>query len=362
MGMSRRLFGKWSTVAGLGAALPSLSGYAASAGGVRPAPMMPAPRFVDTNGIRMAVYEKGEGPAIVFCHGFPELAFSWRHQVEALSAAGYHAIAPDQRGYGLTGGPSDPDQYGMDYFCDDLAGMLDAMGIEKAVFCGHDWGGAVVWSMARVYPERCLGIIGLNTAAGRPAGLPPVDPSQVTGRNMIIPSPNFYQATFQPPGVAEAVLGADVRHTFNFILSRGGIWDSEAFARMPEDSPERQMDLLTLLQREEMDQQVFMSDEVMQYFTETYEATGFTGGLNWYRNAYKIGPLLADKPTRIEVPCLYVGAVNDVILPPSSADGMEDFITDLEKYTVQDSGHWTQQEQPEEVNRVIIDWMQRKIG
>jgi len=122
------------------------------------------------------------------------------------------------------------------------------------------------------------------------------------------------------------------------------------------------MDLLTLIQREQLDQEVFMSEEVMQYFTETYQETGFTGGLNWYRTAYKIGPLLADKPSRIDVPCLYVGATHDVILPPSSADGMEDFIPDLEKYTVQDSGHWTQQEQPEEVNRVIIDWMRRKIG
>ena len=359
MSIDRRRFMEVTAIAGLGAAGFSLTSCVSSVNTVQPAPLMPTPNYVATNGLQMAVYEQGEGPAIVFCHGFPELAFSWRSQIAALSNAGFHAIAPDQRGYGLTGGPSDPAQYDMQFICDDLIGMLDAKGVEKAVFCGHDWGGAVVWSMARLYPERCLGIIGLNTAAGRPADLPPAQRSE---ESLIVMSPNFYQATFIEPGRAEAILEADVRHTFNFVLSRGGIWDREGFARMPEDSPERQMDLLALIQRENLDGQVFMSEQVMQYFAETFEVTGFTGGLNWYRNAFKMGQILADTPTRIQVPCLYIGAENDVILPPSSADGMEDFIADLEKYTVMDSGHWTQQEQPEEVNRVIIEWMRRKIA
>lgn len=359
MKISRRQFNQWSLLTGLGCALPPLFAQSTGRGQVQQAPLMPEPRFVSTNGINLALYEKGEGPAIVFSHGFPELAFSWRHQIDALSAAGYRTIAPDQRGYGLTGGPTDPEQYNMQIFCDDLAGMLDALDIERAVFCGHDWGGAVVWSMARLHPDRCLGVIGLNTAAPRPADLPPAERSE---ESLIVMSPNFYQATFIEPGRAEAVLEADVRHTFNFVLSRGGIWDRDAFVRFPEDSPERQMDLLTLIQRGDLPGEVFLPEQVMNYFTETYQATGFTGGLNWYRNAYKMGAILADTPSTIEVPCLYVGAYHDVILPPSSADGMEDFITDLEKYTVMDSGHWTQQEQPEEVNRVIIDWMNRKIA
>ena len=104
-----------------------------------------------------------------------------------------------------------------------------------------------------------------------------------------------------------------------------------------------------------------MSEDVMEYFTDTYTVTGFTKGLNWYRAARRIGSVMANAEPRIEVPSLYIGAENDVILPPSSADGMEDFISDLEKHTVLDSGHWTQQEQPEEVNRVIIEWLNRKI-
>ena len=358
MSQDRRAFLQTTLVAGLGAATYPMN-LMAQSNGVRPAPLMPAPSFVDTNGISMAVYEKGAGPAVVFSHGFPELAFSWRNQLDAVAEAGYHAIAPDQRGYGLTGGPDDPALYGIDYFCDDLVGLLDARGIDKAVFVGHDWGGAVVWAMPRLHPDRCLGIIGLNTSAGRPADLPPVQDSEPS---LIIQTPNYYFNTFIPVGLAESILEADVRKAFDFFLSRGGIWDKESFALLPEDSAERQMNLLAMLQREDPPGDPFMSEEVMAYFTDTYEATGFTGGLNWYRASVRRGNIFANAPTRIEVPSLYIGAENDVILPPSSADGMEDFISDLEKYTVMDSGHWTQQEKPDEVNRVIIEWLNRKIA
>ena len=358
MSFTRRKFMQNGVIAGLGTAMLSMKGHGAS-NEVYPAPMMPAPNFVETNGINMAVYEKGTGPAVVFCHGWPELAFSWRDQIDAVSDAGYHAIAPDQRGFGLTGGPEDPMQYDLGIFCDDLLGMMDVKGIEKAVFCGHDWGGAVVWAMPMLHPDRCLGVIGLNTAASRPSGLPPVEGSEPS---LIVMSPRYYFATFQQPGYAESILETNVRKVFDFMLSRGGIWDTEAFARLPEDSDERRMDLLAMLQRDNPPGEPFMSEDVMEYFTDTYTVTGFTKGLNWYRAARRIGSVMANAEPRIEVPSLYIGAENDVILPPSSADGMEDFISDLEKHTVLDSGHWTQQEQPEEVNRVIVEWLNRKIA
>jgi pimeloyl-ACP methyl ester carboxylesterase len=359
MSLNRRRFLNSSMVLAISSALAPFSLGYAQANGVKPAPGMPAPSIVPTNGIDMAVYEQGSGPTVIFCHGFPELAFSWRNQLGAIANAGYRAIAPDQRGYGMTVGPQDPTQYDMGIFCDDLVGMMDAKGIDKAVFVGHDWGGAVVWALGVLHPDRCLGIIGLNTSAGRPANLPPADDAQP---NDIVMTPNYYVATFLPPGKAEAVLEADVRKSFEFFLSRGGIWDAEAFRSLPEDSAERQMNLLAMLQREDPPGAPFLPDEVMQYFVDTYETTGFTGGLNWYRAIPRMGPIMANAATRIEVPSLYIGAENDVILPPSSANGMEDFITDLEKYTVMDSGHWTQQEKPDEVNRVIIEWLNRKIG
>ncbi|HEY6578938.1 MAG TPA: alpha/beta hydrolase, partial [Rhizomicrobium sp.] len=118
-----------------------------------------------TNGVDLAVYEAGPktGFPVVLCHGFPELAFSWRHQLAALGAAGYHAIALDQRGYGGSSRPDEIEAYDMPHLTDDLASLLDALGMEKAVFCGHDWGGSVVWAMPLYHPERVAGVIGVNT-------------------------------------------------------------------------------------------------------------------------------------------------------------------------------------------------------
>ena len=121
-----------------------------SRNGVTAAPGLPTPTVLDTNGISLAVYEQGEGTPIVFCHGFPELAYSWRHQIEAVAQAGYRAIAPDQRGYGLSDRPEGFENYTIGHLCGDLEGMLDALDVEKAVFCGHDWGGGVVWMMPGV--------------------------------------------------------------------------------------------------------------------------------------------------------------------------------------------------------------------
>jgi pimeloyl-ACP methyl ester carboxylesterase len=325
---------------------------------VRPAPHMPEPHFVTTNGIRMAVYEQGKGVPVVLCHGFPELAFSWRHQIKALSEAGYRVIAPDQRGYGLTDRPDDVKTYDIKHLCDDMAGMLDALDIEKAVFCGHDWGGGVVWAMARIHPERCLGIIGVNTPCSRPPGLARKTPAEPP---LIKMSKNYYVAQFQEPGRAEAALEKDVRKTFKMILTRGDIWNVERFKALPEDSPERQLDLLAMLERDKFSGEAFLPDDAVDYFVETFEITGFTGGLNWYRNIGRAGAAMAGAKWKIDIPCLYVGAEHDVILRPSSADGMEDFIGDFERHTVMDCGHWTQQEKPEELNGVVIDWLNKKF-
>ncbi|MYF95089.1 MAG: alpha/beta hydrolase, partial [Holophagales bacterium] len=146
------------------AANPGGAAAAAEAG----APAWPAPNYIRTNGgLRMAVYEAGsDGVPVVLSHGFPELAYSWRHQLPALAAAGFRALAPDQRGYGNTQRPLAIEAYNMGELCADLVGLLDARGIEKAVFVGHDWGGGVVWAMATLHSGRGLGVGGVNTPAG----------------------------------------------------------------------------------------------------------------------------------------------------------------------------------------------------
>ena len=353
---TRRQFLK-STGVAIGASTLSTSRWRVLAQTVvRPAPNMPEPRFIETNGIRMGVYEAGEGLPIVFCHGFPELAYSWRHQIKVFSEAGYRAIAPDQRGYGLTDRPGDITDYTFRELCGDMAGLLDALQLDRAVFCGHDFGGGVVWMMPRYRPDRVAGVIGVNTPARHPDHPAPPNP-------LIVQSERYYVATSQPPGVADAALAADVQKSFEMVLRRGGFWDADAFAQLPEDSLERRVDLLGMLEAGNFTGELIMPPEELAYFVQTYETTGFTGGLNWYRAVVQLGrgdDELANWDIR--VPCLYIGAENDVILPPSSADNIENFVADLERYTVRDCGHWTQQEKPDEFNRVVMDWLKTKFG
>ncbi len=339
---------------GLGS--PTLSA-ARQTPGVEPAPGFPAPRFLDTNGIEMGVYVQGDGKPLVLCHGFPEMAYSWRKQIGPFSRAGYQVIVPDQRGYGLTERPDDIADYTLDKLCDDMAGLLDALEIDKAIFIGHDWGGGVVWMMPRFHPDRVAGVIGVNTPTSHPG-----HPQEPTEEPLIVRGPNYYTLTFQEPGHADALLAQDVRKTFEFIMRRGGIWDVDEFKKLPEDSPERQMDLLAMLAKGDYPGELLLTEAELDYFVKTYQVTGFTGGLNWYRAAARGGFGDRELTWDIDVPCLYVGAENDVILRPSSADGMAEFIPDFERYTVADCGHWTQQEKPEELNRVVLDWLGRKYA
>jgi pimeloyl-ACP methyl ester carboxylesterase len=318
----------------------------------------PEPTFVNTNGIRLAVYEQGEGFPVIFCHGFPELAYSWRHQLPALAKAGYHAMAPDQRGYGESDRPKAVDAYRIDHLCDDLVGLMDAKGIQKAVFCGHDWGGFVVWMMPILHPDRVAGVIGVNTPLNPP---PPVAP--IAMLRMARGADN-YVVKFQEPGTADAALAADVKKTFQLLMRHGGLFNAKEFAKLPADAPEKKFQLLTMLKGpvDKLGGQVLLTDEELDVYVKTYTKTGFTGGINWYRNIDRNWELTKGRQYKIDVPCLYIGAADDVVLPPSSANNMGKMIPQFEKYTIKNSGHWTQQEQPEEFNNVVIGWLNKHFS
>ena len=317
----------------------------------------PEPQYLESNGIRMAVYEAGEGFPVVFSHGFPELAYSWRHQLPALAAAGFRAIAPDQRGYGLTDKPEDIAAYSLDQLCADLIGVLDALEIEKAVFVGHDWGGGVVWRMPLLYPDRVAGIVGVNTPFGRPPG--PEPPIEMLRR---LRGENNYVVSFQEPYQADEVLAADVDKAFRFFYRKGRL-SAEDFAALPADAPERNFELLEALKEpvENRDWELIITEEELGFYVDTYERTGFTGGINWYRNIDQNWADSKDLDFHVEHPSLYIGAADDTVLPPSSANGMEEWVPNLEKQTIDDCGHWTQQERPDELNAILIDWLQRHV-
>jgi len=318
---------------------------------------MPTPKMVKTNGIDMAVYEAGpkDGVPVVFCHGFPELAFSWRYQIKALADAGFHVLAPDQRGYGLTSRPEKIEDYDMKHLTGDLAGMLDAFGIDKAVFAGHDWGGMVVWQMAIYQPDRVSGVIGVNTPF---LPRPPVDPIMAM-RAMY--GENMYIVFFQKPGVADALLAKDTGKAFRFFMRKGGPTAAE-YAKLPQE--QRNLELVHALQSDESlwPGELVMPKEELQFFIDTFEKTGFTGGINWYRNFTRNWESMKDVRQQIDVTALMVMAENDVVLRPSMADGMEALVPDREKHLIKNCGHWTQAEQPEELNRVMTSWLKRRIG
>ncbi len=169
-------------------------------------------RTIETNGIRLHIAEQGTGPLVVLCHGFPESWYSWRHQLSALAAAGFHAVAPDMRGYGQSDRPEAINQYTLLHLVGDMVGLLDALGEETAVIAGHDWGAPVAWHAALLRPDRFRAVIGLSVPY-RPRGA--VRPTTVMPQT---DDAQFYQLYFQEPGVAEAELEQDARFTVHSLL------------------------------------------------------------------------------------------------------------------------------------------------
>ncbi|HMX65998.1 MAG TPA: alpha/beta hydrolase, partial [Microthrixaceae bacterium] len=307
--------------------------------------------------IQLAVHELGDGgdrPPVVLCHGFPELAYSWRHQLPAIADAGFRAIAPDQRGYNRSSAPEAIDAYGLGRLCGDLADLLDVLEIDRAVFVGHDWGGFVVWAMPILFPERCAGVAGVCT---------PYTPFPGTEflRSMFGNDEDMYMLWFQEPGVAEAVLDRDPRKVFEKLMVGGvdtasllerGIW-----AEGMSFNPFKDLDSVPVLAER------VATDEEIDVYAEAFGRTGFRGGINWYRNIDANAAAFPEVGTRpLELPTLMICSEWDPALPPALAANMPNLCSDLEMATVPRTGHWVQQEDPESVNDLLVDWLSRRFG
>ncbi len=320
----------------------------------------PAPHYVKTNGLDMAVYEEGpkDGVPVILCHGFPEIAYSWRHQLPALAKAGFRAIAPDQRGYGNTGGPKGQDAvplYDMEHLTGDLVGLLDALGLEKAIFAGHDWGGMVVWQMPLRHPDRVAGVIGVNTPFIPRA---PMDP--IEGMRLVF-GEDMYIVYFQKYGEADKLLDADVARSMRFWYRKSGMTLAEYDARPAE---EKKLAFIKGFQADESTWggDVLLTQEELDTYVRAFEKSGYTGGINWYRNFSRNWRETEGQEQKVNVPGLMISAADDFVLRPSMADGMEQYVPDLEKHIIPNCGHWTQSEQPEALNRLMVDWLKRRFG
>jgi len=311
----------------------------------------PDPHFVNSNGIRMAVYEQGAGPAIILLHGFPELAFSWRHQLPALAAAGYRAIAPDQRGYGRTDCPTQIEDYRIQELVADIFGLLDSLDLQHASFVGHDWGALLLWHMSLVCPERIERQIILNIPFH---ARPSVDPIALMRERL---GDDFYIVNFQESDEADHAFAADPAHFFNMMMRKGQI----TRARYEQLPPEKKvLDLLATMARKRSGGTALLSDEERDYFANAYAESGFGGPINWYRNWSDNWASLEGVEQVVRIPTLFIGAEDDVVIAPKHIESMKKHVVDLEVHMLDDCGHWTQQEKPDEVNSLILDWLKRR--
>jgi pimeloyl-ACP methyl ester carboxylesterase len=309
--------------------------------------------MVETNGVRLHTVEAGErgAPLVLFAHGFPELAYSWRHQIPALAAAGYHVLAPDQRGYGRSSRPDNISDYNIAELSADLIGLLDDVGAQTAVFVGHDWGAPVAWSTVQLHPDRVAAVVGLSVPPVPRAQVPPTQAfRRVFGDNF------FYMLYFQEPGIADAELGADAATTMRRMM--GGLrppTDRAAALRMIRPGPEGFIARLP----EPDGLPSWISAQELDHYIVEFTRTGFTGGLNWYRNLDRNWEIMADPaaPT-IEMPALFVAGADDPVLGFTRRDRAAEVVTGpYREVMIEGAGHWLQQEHPDQVNEVLLDFL-----
>jgi pimeloyl-ACP methyl ester carboxylesterase len=310
-----------------------------------------AQRSVESNGITMHIAEAGEGPLVILLHGFPELWYSYRHQLEALAAAGYHAVAPDQRGYGQTDAPDDVRQYSLPHLVGDVVGLIAALGEGRCIVVGHDWGSPVASTLGLFRPDLVRGVALLSVPY-----LPRGDSDVLTALTDLL-GPHNYQAFFQEPGVAEALLEADVRSTVLGTLI-GGSGDAPEINTLSDVTVGS-----TFSVEAGTPLPPWLTDEEVDYFTAEFQRTGYRGGLNWYRTSRLNWELLAAwHNAPLLLPSLYVGGDRDLVF---NWPGFRDLVGMLREYSMpnltkavvlEGCGHWTQQERPTEVNELLLEF------
>jgi pimeloyl-ACP methyl ester carboxylesterase len=310
-------------------------------------------RLVDTNGVQLRVIEAGDrgAPVVVLAHGFPELAYSWRHQISALAEAGYHVLAPDQRGYGGSSRPDAIDAYNIHELTADLVGLLDDVGAERAVWVGHDWGAIVVWNMPLLHPDRVAAVAALSVPPlPRPHKPPTLAFRRTFGENF------FYILYFQEPGVADAELDGDPARTMRRMMGgQRAVNDQSAALRMLAPGPEGFIDRIP----EPDGLPDWISQDELDHYISEFSRTGFTGALNWYRNFDRNWETTAEIiDAKISVPSLFIGGTADPVLTFTRADRAAEVITGpYQQVMIDGAGHWLQQERPDEVNATLLEFL-----
>lgn len=311
-------------------------------------------RFVETNGIRMHIAEAGQGPLVVLLHGFPECWYTWRHQFTVLVEAGYHVVAPDQRGYGQTGSSREAvEKYTRLHLAGDIIGLLDELGEQRTVVVGHDWGAVVAWDLAMMRPDRVRGVVALN--------FPYLPRGKTYFTITSVPGGTFYSHYFQQQGQAEVEMEQDVRlflrKMYYTVSGEAPEQVSTAFSVVPTGT--RFVDCLS-------NTEVlpgWLTEQDLDYCAQQFEQTGFRGALSWYRAMQLNWELMgAWTNAPILTPALYIMGERDVVI---SFPGYSQVVANMrpavpqlkEMILLPGCGHWTQQERPEEMNSALINFL-----
>lgn len=312
-------------------------------------------RFVDTNGIRMHFVEQGQGPLVILCHGFPECWYSWRHQLPILANAGFHAVAPDQRGYGQTDRPAPLEAYNILQLTGDVVGLMRALGEERAIVVGHDWGAPVAWHCALLRPDLFRAVVLLSVpylSRSWESGRPTESMKRMAGEQ------EFYMLYFQEPGKAEAELEADVSKTMRtFLYSASGDAPPEKRWRYLFGKSEKFLDAGSLPETLPS----WLTEGDVAFFAAEFKRTGFRGGLNWYRNIdrnWELTPFL--NGAKLRQPALFIAGEHDAVIAMNwkAFNTLEKTMPALsKKVLLPGAGHWIQQERPTEVNRLLIEFL-----
>jgi pimeloyl-ACP methyl ester carboxylesterase len=311
---------------------------------------MPSSRTISANGIEIFVLEQGEGPLVLLCHGWPELSYSWRHQIPAIAAAGFHVMAPDMRGFGRTTAPAEIAAYSIFDHVGDMVALVAASGKKQAVIVGHDWGAPVAWHSAMFRPDVFTAVAGLSVPPPLRGRGRPLDTLRESGIT------NFYWQYFQAPGTAEAEFERDIGLTMRTLLGRGFsdpaaslfIQDGKGF--LGDARPDRPLPN-------------WLGESDLSFFAEAYKQSGFRGGLNWYRNIDRNWELTAPwQDAMIHQPSLFIAGSKDSVITgligAKRVNDMERVLSNLkQKLIIEGAGHWIQQERAEEVNTALIGFL-----
>jgi len=308
------------------------------------------PRFISSDGYQIATYESGpeDGPLLVLIHGWPEIAYSWKLTVPALTAAGYRVLCYDLRGFGHSDAPHGLEHYGIAQMVGDLEAIIDSRQKEKTTLIGHDWGGIIMWHASRMLSDRIDRLVSICTPHVKQA---PVDPLKIFRKRF--GADHYFLEFVERPEEIEKLFASDPDAFFKLMFRTtpvGKVMDKK-FTYIPKSFERYLADGTPPLPG------AVMSDEDRQVYVKAYQKSGFHGGMSLYRNTTQNWELTQGLSERVWQPALMLSPEDDLLLPPSSTDHMPSIMPRLTRKTIPNCGHWAMWDNPEAINTAIIDWL-----